>query len=205
MNAKEKEYIPLSQINTFVYCPRRFYYEFVEGEMRVNEHVEEGKIKHRRVDQPMQDRSERDKLVSRRQYLASEKLGVSGFSDVIEEQDGILYPVEYKKGKTGNWLNDKVQLCLEAMLLEEATGKSVPHGYIYYIGSNRRRKVDFDDELRHASLEAVKKAYRVSRSDRIVALKRIPLMGLKLGQSLQRVQRPIYLSSRRNRIPKRFG
>lgn len=101
--------------------------------MRVNEHVEEGKLKHQRVDQPMQDRSERDKLVSRRQYLASEKLGVSGFADVIEEEEGVLYPVEYKKGRTGNWLNDKVQLCLEGMLLEEAMGKPVPLDEEQYI------------------------------------------------------------------------
>ena len=45
-----ENYIPLSQINTYVFCPRRFYYESVEGHQVVNEHVEEGKIKHARVD-----------------------------------------------------------------------------------------------------------------------------------------------------------
>ena len=83
------------------------------------------------------ERKERGKLVSRRQYLASQSIGVSGFADVIEEKDGILHPVEYKKGRTGNWLNDKVQLCLQGLLIEEATGKNVPFGYIYYISSNR--------------------------------------------------------------------
>jgi len=152
------EFIPLSQINTFIYCPRRFYYEFVQKEMIVNEHVEEGKLAHARTDEQMEGRKEQGKLVSRRQYLASQSLSVSGFADVIEEKDGMLYPVEYKKGRTGNWLNDKVQLCLQGILLEEATGKSVPYGYIYYISSNRRRKIDLDDELRQLSLDAVRKA-----------------------------------------------
>ena len=148
-------YIPLSQINTYVFCPRRFYYESVEGHQVINEHVEEGKIKHARVDTAMKDRSERGAHVSRRQYLASETLGVSGYLDLIEEKKGVTYPVEYKKAGTGDWLNDQVQLCLQGMLIEESTGITVPHGYIYYIGSKRRRKVVFDDELRQTSRDFV--------------------------------------------------
>lgn len=160
------EFIPLSKINTFIYCPRRFYYEFVQQEMLVNEHVEEGKLAHARTDEPMQERHEKGNLVSRRQYLASQSLGVSGFADLLEEKDGMLYPVEYKKGRTGNWLNDKVQLCLQGMLLEESMGKDVPFGYIYYITSNRRRKIALDDELRKLSLDAVRKARNLAEMDR---------------------------------------
>ena len=83
-------YIPLSQINTYVFCPRRFYYESVEGHQVINEHVEEGKIKHTRVDTEMKDRKERGVKVSRRQYLASDTLGVSGYLDLIEEKKGYL-------------------------------------------------------------------------------------------------------------------
>ena len=151
-------YIPLSQMNTYVFCPRRFYYESVEGHQVINEHVEEGKIKHTRVDTEMRDRKERGVKVSRRQYLASDTLGVSGYLDLIEEKNGVPCPVEYKKAGTGNWLNDQVQLCLQGMLIEEATGTSVPHGYIYYIGSKRRRKVAFDDELRQISRDFVSDA-----------------------------------------------
>ena len=146
-----KTYIPLSQINTYVFCPRRFYYESIEGHQVINEHVEEGKIKHTRVDTEMKDRNERGVRVSRRQYLASDTLGVSGYLDLIEEKNGVPCPVEYKKAGTGDWLNDQVQLCLQGMLIEENTGTAVPHGYIYYIGSKRRRKVVFDDELRQIS------------------------------------------------------
>ena len=151
-------YIPLSQMNTYVFCPRRFYYESVEGHQVVNEHVEEGKIKHTRVDTEMKGRQERGVKVSRRQYLASDLLGVSGYLDLIEEKNGVSCPVEYKKAGTGNWLNDQVQLCLQGLLIEEATGTPVPHGYIYYIGSKRRRKVVFDTELRQISRDFVSEA-----------------------------------------------
>ena len=160
-------YIPLSQINTYVFCPRRFYYESVEGHQVINEHVEEGKIKHTRVDTEMKDRKERGVKVSRRQYLASDTLGVSGYLDLIEEKKGVSYPVEYKKAGTGNWLNDQVQLCLQGMLIEENTGAAVPHGYIYYIGSKRRRKVVFDEELRQISRDFVSDAESILQSRKI--------------------------------------
>jgi CRISPR-associated protein Cas1 len=162
-----KDYIPLSYINTLVFCQRRFYYEFVEGEMVVNEHVEEGKLKHARPDEMMQERSEKGKLVSRRQYVASERLGVSGYIDILEESSGMVYPVEYKKGRSGEWLNDKIQLCLQGMLIEEATGRTVPYGYLYYIASNRRKKILFDEELRAKSIETVREAFRIAASGMI--------------------------------------
>ena len=160
-------YIPLSQINTYVFCPRRFYYESVEGHQVINEHVEEGKIKHARVDTEMKDRTERGAKITRRQYLASEELRVSGYVDMIEEKEGVPHPVEYKKSGMGNWLNDQVQLCLQGLLIEESTGIEVPHGYIYYIGSKRRRKVAFDDELRQTSLDFAAKAESLLQTKKI--------------------------------------
>ena len=116
----QKSLIPLSQINTFVFCNRRFYYESVEGHQSINHHVEEGKIKHLRVHTQMEKRSEKGKSISRQQYFASQKLGVSGYIDLIEfDEEGQPTPVEYKKSGTGNWLNDQVQLCLQGMLIEE--------------------------------------------------------------------------------------
>ena len=160
-------YIPLSQINTYVFCPRRFYYESVEGHQVVNDHVEEGKIKHEHVHTAVTDRKKGDKTISRRQYLASDTLGVSGYTDLVEEKDGIPYPVEFKKAGMGNWRNDQVQLCLQGLLLEEKTGISIPHGYVFYIGSKRRRKVPFDKELREATLRYVAEAHSLLDSRKI--------------------------------------
>ena len=160
-------YIPLSQINTYVFCPRRFYYESIEGHQVVNEHVEEGKIKHEHVHTAVTNRRKGDKTISRRQYLASDTLGVSGYTDLVEEKNGIPYPVEFKKAGMGNWLNDQVQLCLQGLLLEEKTGVSIPHGYIFYIGSKRRRKVPFDKELRETTLRYVAEARSLLESQKI--------------------------------------
>ena len=162
-----ENYIPLSQINTYVFCPRRFYYESVEGHQVVNDHVEEGKIKHEHVHTAVTDRKKGDKTISRRQYLASDALGVSGYTDLVEEKDGIPYPVEFKKAGMGNWLNDQVQLCLQGLLLEEKTGISIPHGYVFYIGSKRRRKVPFDKELREATRRYVAEAHSLLDSRKI--------------------------------------
>ena len=160
-------YIPLSQVNTYVFCPRRFYYESIEGHQIVNDHVEEGKIKHENVHTAVTDRKKGDKTVSRRQYLASDTLGVAGYTDLVEEKDGIPYPIEFKKAGIGNWLNDQVQLCLQGLLLEEKTGVSIPHGYVFYIGSKRRRKVPFDKELREATLRYVAEARSLLESKKI--------------------------------------
>ena len=160
-------YIPLSQINTYVFCPRRFYYESIEGHQVINDHVEEGKIKHESVHTAVTARKKGDKTRSQRQYLASDTLGVSGYTDLVEEKNGVPYPVEFKKAGTGNWLNDQVQLCLQGLLLEEKTGISIPHGYIFYIGSKRRRKVPFDKELRETTRRYVAEARALLDSRKI--------------------------------------
>lgn len=160
-------YIPLSQINTYVFCSRRFYYESVEGHQVINEHVEEGKIKHEHVHSAVTGKEKDGKIISRRQYLASNTLGISGYTDLIEEKEGIPYPVEFKKAGMGDWLNDQVQLCLQGLLLEENTGVSIPHGYIYYIGSKRRRKVPFDKELRETTLQYVAEVHSLLASQKI--------------------------------------
>ena len=160
-------YIPLSQINTYVFCPRRFYYESIEGHQVINDHVEEGKIKHEHVHTAVTDRRKGDKTISRRQYLTSDVLGVSGYTDLVEEKSGVPYPVEFKKAGMGNWLNDQVQLCLQGLLLEAKTGISIPHGYVFYIGSKRRRKVPFDKELREKTLQYVAEAHALLDSRKI--------------------------------------
>lgn len=160
-------YIPFSQINTYVFCPRRFYYESIEGHQVINDHVEEGKIKHEHVHTAVQAQRKGDKTVSRQQYLASEALGVSGYTDLVEEKEGIPYPIEFKKAGMGNWLNDQVQLCLQGLLLEEKTGVSIPHGYIFYIGSKRRRKVPFDALLREKTRQYLAAARALLESRQI--------------------------------------
>ena len=153
--------IPMSYLNAYAYCPRRFYYEFTLGEMVVNEHVLEGQYLHERVDD--KGRSNRDEKVQLRHvYLCAPRLGVLGYCDLLEAESGFtdlselarqqkLYPVEYKKGKMGKWISDHTQLCAQALALEEVLGVpegSVNHGSIFYIGSARRDEIMIDTPLR---------------------------------------------------------
>lgn len=153
------ESIPLAYLNAFEYCPRRFYYEFVQGDMLVNEFVLEGTLLHQHADEPgTHIRGEKTQF--RRLYLHSETLGIAGFADVVEEHEGEFAPVEYKHGKEGKWINDHVQLCAQALCLEERLpeGKQIPCGYVFYFGSRKKVQVDFTPELRARTLEAIKQA-----------------------------------------------
>lgn len=174
---EKPDYIPISYLNACAYCPRRFYYEFVLGEMVINEHVLEGQQLHERVDQPgSSTRGTKEQL--RRLSLCAPTLGVIGYCDLVEvELEGEetdlttlarehkVYPVEYKKGKMGKWLSDHTQLCIQALALEEVLGlpaESIQHGYLYYIGSARRERVQIDSELRARSRSILENAQHIA-------------------------------------------
>jgi CRISPR-associated exonuclease Cas4 len=159
--------IPISSLNALEYCPRRFYYQFVQGDTPVNAFILEGTLAHRRVHQAATRTTGEGEIQTTHLYLFSERLRISGFADVTEEQGGLLIPVEYKhgaQGKHGGWLNDAVQLCAQALCLEERleSNERIPHGYIFYIASRRRVRVQFDDELRQRTLAAIERAFQVA-------------------------------------------
>src|SRR5690242_10660871 len=78
------EYLPISYLNALVYCPRRFFYEFAQGEMLVNEHVLEGRVRHRVADAGG-TRTTQDVATLRRVYVFSDRLRISGLVDVVEQ------------------------------------------------------------------------------------------------------------------------
>jgi len=177
------EMLPISSLNALEYCPRKFYYQFVQGEMLVNEFVLEGTLEHQRVHQAGSRTTAEGEFETTRLYLYSEALHLTGFADVIEERAGLFVPVEYKHGQQGEWLNDHIQLCAQALCLEEriagqhesgrATGRHesgrpqgsplhVPYGYIFYVGSRRRVKVHFTEPLRARTRETIAQALKVA-------------------------------------------
>lgn len=158
------EMLPISSLNALEYCPRRFYYQVVQGEMLVNEFVLEGQLAHQRVHQAGTRTTEEGEIETTRLYLSSETLHLSGFADVVEERAGAVLPVEYKHGQQGDWLNEHIQLCAQALCLEERQpGKPlIPHGYIYYVGSRRRVKVPFTPQLRARTRAAIAQAFQVA-------------------------------------------
>lgn len=175
------EFIPIAFLNAYAYCPRRFYYEFAQGEMLVNEHVLGGTQLHERVDnRGLSMREERMQV--RRLYLCAPRLGVIGYCDLVEAETGLgpeavetdwaalaragrLYPVEYKKGKLGQWVSDQVQLCAQALALEEVLGVApgcIERGYLFYFGSARRELVPLDAALRAKTLTLLAEAQQVA-------------------------------------------
>jgi CRISPR-associated exonuclease Cas4 len=158
------EMIPISSLNALEYCPRKFYYQFVQGETLVNEFVLEGTLAHQWVDQPGTHTTAEGETQITRLYLSSEALRLTGFADVVEERAGVLVPVEYKHGHEGPWLNDHIQLCAQALCLEERQpGKPlIAYGYIYYIGSRRRVQVRFTQQLRTRTKAAITQALKVA-------------------------------------------
>ncbi|MDQ2806422.1 MAG: hypothetical protein M3Z04_05820 [Chloroflexota bacterium] len=84
----QPEYIPISYLNAYAYCPRRFYYEFTQAEMLVNEHVLGGTQLHERVDTRGQS-VRGDALQVRRLYLCAPQLGVVGYCDLVEATAGV--------------------------------------------------------------------------------------------------------------------
>src|SRR2546421_11486866 len=105
IDASHGEMIPISSLNALEYCPRKFYYQFVQGEMLINEFVLEGTLEHQRVHQERTHTMAEGEMQTTRLYLYSEALRLTGFTDVVEERGGVLVPVEYKHGQQGQWLN----------------------------------------------------------------------------------------------------
>ncbi len=163
-NISPMEMIPISALNALEYCPRKFYYQFVQGETLINEFVLEGTLAHQWVDQPGTHTTAEGVMQIRRLYLYSEALHLSGFADIVEEHAGVLVPVEYKHGQQGPWLNDQIQLCAQALCLEERQPGQPPiaYGYIFYLGSQRRVQVHFTQQLRAKTRAAIARALQVA-------------------------------------------
>jgi CRISPR-associated exonuclease Cas4 len=157
------DFVFLSALNQYDYCPRRCYYIFVEGVFTENEHTIEGSLQHSRANSG-ETSARDDALQLRSVYLYSHTLGISGKADVIEERQGEISPVEHKKGRRGDWRNDALQLCAQALCLEEMTGREASKGYIYYAATGRRQEVPFTPELRQQTLDTIAAVRRLIES-----------------------------------------
>ncbi len=139
--------VPISAIEHFAYCPRQCALIHCDGVWSDNVHTVKGMRAHRRVDSG-QHRRERGRQILRSIPLWSERLGLSGRADAVEVDDGAVHPVEYKAGVRHGMAAD-LQLCAQALCLEEMFDAAVPHGHVWYGGPRRRVLVDFTVELRH--------------------------------------------------------
>jgi CRISPR-associated exonuclease Cas4 len=152
-----ENYLPLAYLNAWEYCPRRFYLEYELGEMQDNEHIILGRHIHSNINEEKVVQ-EGNKTIYQQQWVWSERLGVSGIIDAVEAENGLLIPVEYKKGKMARHLNDHFQLCAAAICLEERTGYSIAFGEIFYHANRRRQRVEFTPQLREMTESAIHSA-----------------------------------------------
>lgn len=144
----DKEPIPISALQHMLYCPRQCALIHNEQQWAENQFTTEGAILHGRVDAGVQERRG-DLTIARGVPLRSERLGLSGIADVVEMLPGKRpFPVEYKRGKPKSHRADEVQLCAQAICLEEMLDTAVPRGALFYGQSRRRKEVAFDLELR---------------------------------------------------------
>jgi CRISPR-associated exonuclease Cas4 len=144
----ESQLIPISALSQWGYCPRRCALIHLEQIFEDNIHTLRGEVEHERVHQEEVEHQD-GVCIERGLPLWSKRLGLIGKADIVEFHDGAPYPVEYKHSKRryGRQAAD-LQLCGQAICLEEMTGLSVPRGAIFHFGSRRRREVLFDENLR---------------------------------------------------------
>lgn len=160
------DYVLISALNQYDYCPHRCYLIHVERVFTHNEHTVAGSIEYARVDSGKA--TKRHELQQFRSvWLHSKRHKLFGKADLIEEVNEnngrkVIYPVEYKHGRRGEWKNDRLQLCAQALCLEDMLNlpEPIPFGYLYYAQTARREEVRLDDELRRFCLETIERVHR---------------------------------------------
>jgi CRISPR-associated exonuclease Cas4 len=156
---QDLEPIYLSRLQHYLYCPRQFALIELENIWAENQFTAEGHVLHQRVNQG--DQQKRGAVrTARALRLANAELRIEGIADVVEyhrQADGteIPFPIEYKRGKPKAHRADEVQLCAQALCLEEMHCVAIPEGALFYGEVRRRHPVLFDGELRDLTLQTI--------------------------------------------------
>lgn len=181
----ESDFLPLSGLQHLVFCERQCALIHLEQAWRENFLTAEGRVLHEKVD-AREGESRGDLRVTRGVPLRSFRLGLAGRADVVElhrmalGEGGVrfpgiegywrAFPVEYKRGQR-KWIHcDRIQLCAQAICLEEMLRAHVPTGALFYGRVRRREQVDFNGDLRRATEDAS------SRFHEIVASGKTPIV-----------------------------
>ena len=147
--------IMISALEHWSYCPRQCALIHVEKTFDENLYTLRGRAVHKKVDEPVVE-DQAGMRIERALPLWSKALGLVGKGDVVEFHGETPYPVEYKHGPHREQEHDDLQLCAQALCLEEMTGQPVPRGAIYHHSSRKRRVVEFTPGLRARVVEVIK-------------------------------------------------
>lgn len=161
MEYQEEDYLSLSGIQHYIFCRRQWALIHIEQQWQENVRTLEGKFLHERAHSTDITEKRGDIIITRGMPIFSRTLGISGVCDVVEfhaTKDGVhihgregLYspiPVEYKRGKPKSDESDAMQLCAQAICLEEMLLCEIGYGYLYYGEVQQRTIITFDSRLR---------------------------------------------------------
>lgn len=157
----EEDYLMLSGLQHFAYCRRQWALIHIEQQWSENERTVDGHLFHTTAHNKEKVEKRGSLLITRGLHIKSSQLGMSGICDVVEfrkSANGISlssyeglwepYPVEYKKGAPKENDADELQLCGQAICLEEMLLCRIPYGSLFYGENRRRKKVEFTEQLR---------------------------------------------------------
>ena len=164
---------PVSALQRLVFCERQCALAHIEGLWVENPLTLEGRALHETADLGATE-SRGDVRIARSLPLRNHRLGLVGRADVVElhrDDDGASlpglpgrwrpFPVEYKRGRPKSHDADRVQLCAQALCLEEMLGVAVPCGALYYGKTRRREEVSFDTDLRESTERAAARVHEL--------------------------------------------
>lgn len=157
--------VSISAIEHYSYCPRQCALIHVEQTFDENAHTMRGHIAHERVDAG-EETTGRGVRSVRGIPLWSERLGLRGKADLVEFRPDGPYPVEYKVGRRRGAHPD-LQLCAQALCLEEMLGVPVPRGAVFYGEVRRRHEVMLDESLRDRTISTILAIRAVLRAQRL--------------------------------------
>ncbi|MBI5674476.1 MAG: CRISPR-associated protein Cas4 [Nitrospirae bacterium] len=163
----ERELIPVSALNQYIYCPRRCALIFIEQAWSENLFTAEGRVMHEKADSNKFE-SRGNVRIDYSVPLRSLRLGLIGKADVVEfhkmGDKWIPFPIEYKRGKPKLDDCDKVQLCAQAICLEEMLNVEIPEGALFYGQTRHREDVVFDNVLRMETENTARKVHELIES-----------------------------------------
>ena len=172
----ESDFLQLSGLQHFAFCRRQWALIHIENQWAENFRTIDGSILHQNAHDSQFRESRGDRVITRGVSIHSSLLGVSGQCDVLEyhrEDTGIPlagkeglwqpYPVEYKRGRPKEGNADTLQLCGQAMCLEEMLCRDIPEGALFYGETRRRERVQFTPELRVQVRELLDEMHQLYR------------------------------------------
>lgn len=175
-SCSQEEYLQLSGLQHFAFCRRQWALIHIEQLWRENLRTVEGQLLHRRAHDESQRERRGNLLILRGLAIQSPTLGVSGVCDVVEfhaspqgvpihGEEGLWlpYPIEYKRGKPKSNQADELQLCAQAMCLEEMLCCSIQEGALFYGETKRRTVVSFDSALREQVVSLLQEMHQLYR------------------------------------------